>query len=611
MIPSTTTRSCEAISNLVERGDGYIRYNGADHLVIQGTDGDDHIVAGGGDDAVWGAEGNDTIEAGYGVDQINGGSGDDIITNSGTDIGETDMLKGEEGNDVIHGGSGLALIFGGSGKDFLMTGPDGSEIRAGIDDDFLLGGEGSDALFGNAGDDWVEGQGRFDYIAGDNGELFFNSTEIGHDVLNGGAGDTDYDADSGDDIMFAGEGIQKSIGMWGHDWVIHKGQQVGADADMNVEVFTTLPLEVLRDRFSQVEALSGWEKNDILRGDNRSNDEQAVGQVADPTPEGNFVNNELDEAGIARIAGLDQIVTSDLLGMVEYGADGSGDEKLAFTGGNILLGGGGSDVIEGRGGDDVIDGDAWLNVRISIRENADGSGAEIASVDGMKGNVTLNGVTRPLTAWMLSGDINPGQLQIVREILQDSSGTDTAIYWADRDAYDIGVDDVTGRITVTHVDVDTAAVDPVSGKNRVSDGSDKLTNIEVIAFGDRDVNVVVGTDGNQLGANRLEGTAGDDIVIGLAGNDNLFGFAGDDALYGGAGADRLAGDVGDDYLDGGDGDDNLLGGDGNDVLMGGAGNDALSGQNGDDTLDGGAGDDNLWVATAMTLSSGMPEAGRT
>ena len=75
--------------------------------------------------------------------------------------------------------------------------------------------------------------------------------------------------------------------------------------------------------------------------------------------------------------------------------------------GNIILGGDGSDIIEGRGGDDLIDGDTWLNVRISVRANADGTGAEIASFDSMA----------PMVPLMLDGTYNPGQLKIVREIL--------------------------------------------------------------------------------------------------------------------------------------------------------------------------------------------------
>ena len=51
--------------------------------------------------------------------------------------------------------------------------------------------------------------------------------------------------------------------------------------------------------------------------------------------------------------------------------------------GDILLGGAGSDLIEGRGADDLIDGDRYLNVRLSVRTNADGTGPELgwASVD--------------------------------------------------------------------------------------------------------------------------------------------------------------------------------------------------------------------------------------
>src|SRR5262249_42111478 len=121
----------DAAGNLINPTDNptavasYIRVNTNDHVLIQGTNNADHIVAGGGDDSIWGRDGNDLIEAGYGVDKVHGGAGDDIITNNGTDIGEVDMLHGEDGNDVIHGGSGLALIFGNKGKDVIITGPDG------------------------------------------------------------------------------------------------------------------------------------------------------------------------------------------------------------------------------------------------------------------------------------------------------------------------------------------------------------------------------------------------------------------------------------------------------------------------------------------------------
>ncbi len=201
----------------VERGangENYLRYNGADHIVVGGTDGDDTIISGGGDDALWGFDGRDRLEAGDGVDKVHGGKDDDIITNSATPIGEVDMLHGEEGNDVIHGGHGLALIFGNQGQDAIITGPDGKEAFGGTDNDFILGGEGGDFLLGNEGDDWIEGGNGFDVIAGDNSELFFNSSIIGHDVMFAGQNENDFDAESGDDIMVQGESVIRNEGMW-------------------------------------------------------------------------------------------------------------------------------------------------------------------------------------------------------------------------------------------------------------------------------------------------------------------------------------------------------------------------------------------------------------
>lgn len=476
----------EEISPLVQRGSNFFQFNGLEHIVIQGTNQNDHIVSGGGDDTVWGRDGNDRIEAGYGVDSINGGAGDDIITDSGTDIGAISVLKGESGNDVIVDGTGMSLIFGGYGKDYLVSGFDDGEIRGGGGDDFMFGGDGMGMLFGNEGNDWVEGGGGFDYIAGDNGDIFFNSTVIGHDVINGGSGDTDYDADSGDDIMFAGEGIQKNIGMWGHDWVIHQGQSQNVDADMRIDIFTTLPLEVLRDRFSEVEGLSGWHGDDVLRGDDRAGNTPEGGTTIDPTPETTFQYNELNQAAIDRIDGLSDIITSDMMIDSEYWADGSwengqtGTTESIFVGGNILLGGGGSDTIEGRGGDDVIDGDRHLEVRLTGIANDNATEFSVAS---MQDDVTLNGVTKSLTSWMIAGAINPGNLHIVRELVDGNQvgDTDTAVFWDIRDNYEV-TDNGDGSITVNHVTQTTGAIDPVTGRNLEPDGIDTLYNIEQLSF---------------------------------------------------------------------------------------------------------------------------------
>ncbi|MBB3458979.1 Ca2+-binding RTX toxin-like protein [Rhizobium sp. BK313] len=596
----------DAAGNLINPVDNpaavtsYIRINSNDHVLIQGTNSADHIVAGGGDDSVWGRGGNDRIEAGYGVDKIHGGEGDDIITNNGTDIGEVDMLHGEDGNDVIHGGSGLALIFGNKGQDFIITGPDGKEAFGGEGNDFILGGDGGDFLLGNEGDDWLEGGNGFDTTAGDNSELFFNSTIIGHDVMFAGENEHDFDAESGDDIMVQGESVMRNEGMLGYDWSIHKGNSQAADSDLTTPIFTTDEQDILRDRFDAVEALSGWEKDDRLWGDNRG-DLNGEGEIeGNPNlagAENTMVGHELTQAGVDRISGL-RAVLGDWVAAAPADPAVDREKIIAFDDGNILLGGGGDDTIEGRGGNDVIDGDAWLNVRISIRDT---NGVQLATVDSMAATISVPPNHPYYSAWngktlqtlMLSGAINPVQLNIVREILdgEQAGDIDTAVYWDDRTNYSFstGAD---GTLLVSHTGFDTANVP--AGANNVSDGLDKLRNIERLQFADGALNVITGTAGNNTGATALNGTAGDDLIMGLAGNDTLNGNGGNDILIGGAGNDALNGGAGDDTYAFGvaDGTDTITESSGTDriTIMGGA----LTGLSFSETTTG-AGNDNLVI----------------
>ncbi|MBC2775052.1 calcium-binding protein [Rhizobium sp. AQ_MP] len=501
--PTGTDPFQNALAPVVERGANFIKYNGNDHVLIQGTNKDDTIVAGGGDDTVWGRGGNDRIEAGYGVDKIHGGEGDDIITNSGTDIGETDFLMGEEGNDVVHGGSGLALVFGNQGSDVLIAGPDGKEMFGGEGDDFMLGGEGGDFLLGNEGDDWIEGGNGFDTTAGDNSELFFNSTIIGHDVMFAGQNEHDFDAESGDDIMVQGESVMRNEGMWGYDWAIYKGNTENADADLTKPIFTTDQQDILRNRFDAVEGLSGYKQNDVLRGDNRAT---AFATTPDPEAEpganlagaeNTMVKHHLSQAGIDRIAGLRELLGNLVQNTTTVG-EAAREAEIAFDDGNILLGGGGSDLIEGRGGDDVIDGDAWLNVRIRITTTP---GGPVYTADSLAGPVYLqsqlvNGEipadTAPAFGGMALSDlllervVTPGQMKIVREIVNGgkTGDVDVAVYSDVRANYSF-VRNADGSVTVTHVNVDP---DGTLGLV-TSDGTDRIRNIEVLRFADGDVSL--------------------------------------------------------------------------------------------------------------------------
>ncbi|WP_210482681.1 peroxidase family protein [Microvirga antarctica] len=496
----------DTIAPLVVRrdvdGDGdndVLIYNGSAHVVLGGTSEDDLLVAGEGDDTIWGRGGNDTIEAGYGVDIVHGGDGDDIITNAGTDIGMADFLHGEGGNDVIHGGSGLALIFGNEGKDFIVGGPDGKHVLGGTGNDFIMGGDGGDFLLGNEGDDWLEGGGRFDTLAGENSELMFNSTIIGHDVLNAGGSDGDYDAESGDDIMFQSDGIQRNNGMAGFDWAIHKGDATAANSDLGIPIFANQEAFILRDRFDLVEGLSGWKHDDRLTGrvvavNTRA---EATGTAAIPGPDAPLesYSNALLEKNVGLIRGLDTLVAhrertvaTDADGNVIRDQNGNAELIVMDTAdaSDILLGGGGNDTTEGKAGNDIIDGDRWLNVRIAIH-NA--QGFEIGSADGMSSKVfNASGQElfggRTLDALMFDATLNPGQLHIVREILDgnEAGDVDVAVYGDSVDNYTF-VRNGDGSVTVEHVTV-TAETDPTTGNNRISDGIDRLFNIERLRFAD-------------------------------------------------------------------------------------------------------------------------------
>ena len=74
--------------------------------------------------------------------------------------------------------------------------------------------------------------------------------------------------EGGDDIGVGGSGIEKVAGASGYDWEIGQGEPQAQDMDLALPI---PPLDILqvgvRDKFNEVEALSGWKFDDTLRGD--------------------------------------------------------------------------------------------------------------------------------------------------------------------------------------------------------------------------------------------------------------------------------------------------------------------------------------------------------
>ncbi len=475
----------------------YLQYIGENHIVLGGTDpgnahnpsGNDILIAGEGDDTVWGDGGNDRMEGGAGNDQYIGGDGDDIIT----DIGGNDVIHGGSGNDVIIDGHSIFgtelgnIILGGDGKDFIATWDDISTIFGGTGDDFIYGSKPNLPETGNEGDDWIE-LGTQDGAPGDNFSPLLADDVPGNDIFVGGGGFDEMIGEGGDDIFVGSDAQDKMDGMSGFDWVTYKNDTIGVTVDLDLAALNEPPVAAspasILDRFAEVEGLSGSKYADYLRGS-----EADAAEIATFSAK----TSALDAAGIARVAGLQAVLDHALGGPV-----------TGFGTGNIILGGDGSDIILGRGGDDVIDGDASLNVRVSVRANADGTGPEIASFDSLA----------PLIPLMESGLYNPGQLVAVREIIPGthiSSGTgfDTAVFTGVRADYSITIAE---NGTPLNFADDVVTVVDVADPTR--DGTDHLTHIERLQFADTAFELTTGVDAVPVGSPTIADGNGGAVEVG-------------------------------------------------------------------------------------------------
>ena len=418
-----------------------------------------------------------------------GGDGNDIIT----DLAGADVPKGGPGNDAIDGGIGDDISMGGDGQDFINGGANDNETFAGPGNDFVIAGPGADAVFGDGGDDWIQGGSGQDLLIGDHGAPFFDDpaeTAPGHDVFVGQVGENDYDAEGGDDIMSQNAAVDRNAGSGGFDWAIHQYDTVGADDDMAINNFLVgAPIQVVvnRDRWQEIEGNSGSAFDDVIKGtkDVPAHDRwRRVHRLRRTRPRwgGPDQGAEPGRDHVPVTAAADH----RRLGGGFLPADGrrgtATSAGTVWAEGDILLGGGGSDTLEGRDADDIIDGDRALQVRISVRTNRADAATEIGSTDLMEhqaltGNFGPGTTGETLQKAVFDGDVDPGNLVVVREIVAppatDSTSVDTAVFSGARGGYTVAI--AGGVVTVT----DTAG----------TDGIDTLRNIEKLRFTDQTLDV--------------------------------------------------------------------------------------------------------------------------
>lgn len=134
----------------------------------------------------------------------------------GTDA--DDLLQGGEGNDTLWGEDGLDRLSGFGGDDILVGGDQADRLEGGRDDDVLIGEEGRDTMSGGSGADVIAGYSLDEGVAPE--ELYqasfeealrqatpdmYNPDSSGRDLMIGGHGD-DLLLMGGEDTAFGGEG---------------------------------------------------------------------------------------------------------------------------------------------------------------------------------------------------------------------------------------------------------------------------------------------------------------------------------------------------------------------------------------------------------------------
>ena len=335
--------------------------------------------------------------------------------------------------------------------------------------------------------------------------------------------------------------------------------------DFDGEVFRLSPVAVSGD---QADVLNGLAGADMLHGGS-GNDVLNGGEGPDflnGGPGFDFATYANAPTGIVASLTDPRINTGEAAGDIYASIEGligsSFDDRLfGDTAANILIGGSGDDRLIGAAGNDSLNGGAGAD----LLDGGAGSDTAVylASNAGVQVNLNLVGAQ--------SGGHAAGDTLVAVENVIGSSFADFLT--------GNGAANVLNGVDGNDVLIGGGGNDTLIG----GDGNDTLVG----RGGNDTLNGGPGTDtvhyaGSpagvtvNLGAGTATGGWGNDTIIAA---EKVIGTAFNDVLTGNSGANLLAGLGGNDALNGAGGNDNLSGAHGNDVLIGGPGKDGLLGGN--------------------------------
>ncbi|WP_104911826.1 retention module-containing protein [Pseudomonas sp. LG1D9] len=163
---------------------------GPGNNILNGGDGNDVLSAGNGNNEMHGGNGNDLLFSGIGNDLLDGGAGIDTVSYANATSGVTvnlgtvgGQITGGAGTDTLQAlenliGSNFNDFLTGNGSNNLISGGLGNDTLKGEGgDDILIGGPGNNTLTGGAGAD------TFQYLTGGSGHDVITDFTVGTDKL--------------------------------------------------------------------------------------------------------------------------------------------------------------------------------------------------------------------------------------------------------------------------------------------------------------------------------------------------------------------------------------------------------------------------------------------
>ena len=448
----------------------------------------DVISGGSSGDTLTGTEFADVFDGKGGVDNISGLGGDDIFLSYGTGTGSGNTYDGGDGFDIVQGGDGddlirarlidIERIDGGAGYNELGTAfyydSDETLDLRGIEVvniDILVGAHYIDRIYGTEGDDLIDGKTGRDYLYGEGGDDTFivSGLDYGFDSYHGGDGFDTIQGDDGDTLiqMYGMSGIERIDGGDGYNIISTTGFN-------SYETLDLRGIEILN-----IDKIEGRHYRDTI-----------YGTAADDIIDGMQHNDTL------------------------YGE--SGDDTFLYTNGDgtdAYYGGAGYDTLRASAGDD----DIYVSMLDSIEriDGEDGYNRLVIDYSGTfnAGNYLLlniqeihgNSSSQTIIGNTVDNILNAGTGD---DIIDGGAGADIAVFSGNFADYTV-TDNQDGTFTV-------------SG----ADGTDTLTNVEVLRFDDRDYvlgvvnndpvitsSVAVNVDENGTAVSTVTATDGDNDTL--------------------------------------------------------------------------------------------------